>query len=379
MISLLAAAIWISSWAAAPSDQAGVLAVPAPSAIADETFRTVVRLSAGGTALRLRLSNELGDRPLLIDDVRVGNHAIYFLGHTSTTIAAGAAIVSDALSMPTEGLAELAVSIHVPGPMPRLTAHVFGQNTTWISSTKELLPSAIPTSIRYIIRGVDVSVSSRTAQTIVALGDSITDGEQSSFDSNHRWPDRLAERLQRMGRKDVGVANMGISGNQLLRPGWGLSALARLDRDVFSLPNVGTLLLLEGINDLGMPIYAGGPMPTTSELTAAYTQIVTRAHEHGIKVIGATLMPYKASGADYYSVAGDQVRVEVNEWMRHSNVFDRLVDLDRLTADPEDKALLAHAFDSGDGVHPPDSGYAALADAFATAISAVEGTGKTDR
>jgi lysophospholipase L1-like esterase len=231
-------------------------------------------------------------------------------------------------------------------------------------TAKSTLTVPLPSYTRYIVSGVEVASDSANAATVVALGDSITDGFLATFDADRRWPDALAERLQHAGLKDIGIVNQGISGNRLLRGGAGISALARLDRDVFSLPNVRALILLEGINDLGIPVSEGTPMPSAAEMISAYKQIANRAHARGVKVIVASLMPYKGVGPTYYSPAGEKVRAEVNDWIRSTKIFDAVVDLDRITADPKDVTRLGPAFDSGDGLHPSDRGYAGIAAAI---------------
>lgn len=370
---------WIGSWGASPTDLAGAVANPAAFPIRDTTIRTHVRLSAGGSAIRLRLSNELGSAPLRLGSVRVAlsrngkiipgsDRPVTFGGSATTVIAAGAALVSDAVPLPVEGLAELAISIYVPGPVPHVTAHGFGHNWTWMSGKNETekpeLTTPLPGAVRYIVSGVEVASASPRAGTIVVLGDSITDGAASTFNANRRWPDILAERLQAAGMTGVGLVNEGIGGNRLLSNGAGISAAGRLDRDLFSQPNVRALILFVGINDLGMPVSARQEIPSRDDMISAYTQIAERAHAKGIRVFAVTLLPYGKAGPNYYSAEGDKIREQVNAWIRTTPLFDGVIDLDRIAADPANPSELAPLFDSGDGVHPSDAGYKALAGAI---------------
>jgi lysophospholipase L1-like esterase len=339
----------------------------------------VIRLSAGGTAIRLRLSNELSAQALHLGVVRVAtwkngrvvpgsDRVVRFTGRTEAVIEGGAAVVSDSIDLAVPALGSLAISIYVPGPATGLTAHLLGQQMSWFAAgdqtARTTLQSSLPTFVRHLVTAVEVASSSQSAGTIAILGDSITDGYRSSFDANKRWPDGLAERLIKAGRDDRGVANLGIAGNQLLRDGDGIAAVSRLDRDVFSLPNVDTLIVFEGVNDLGYAIAERRPLPTAQELQAGYLDIVEKAHARGIKVVGCTLLPYRGSGDDYYSIAGDDVRRQINTWMRTSGVFDAVAELEAVAADKNDPLRLAPLFDSGDKLHPNDAGYAAIARAF---------------
>jgi lysophospholipase L1-like esterase len=368
----LAAGSWVRTWEAPPVEiqnpWPGHPVVP----MSDVTFRTAARISAGGTSLRLRLSNELTDAALPIGSVHVAlampdgtikpgtDRAVTFAGMRSPTIPPFAPLVSDPVALAIPPLSKLVVSIHVPGEATRATLHGLGVETTQIVPGDQTgaasLSGGRTTTQRFILSGIDVSGSPATG-TIVTLGDSITDGALSSDDQDRRWPDVLAVRLQHAGLH-FAVANAGISGNRLLLTGAGPAALARLDRDVLAVPAVRYVVVLEGVNDIGA---AKNAPPRPEELIASYRQIIERAHTHGIKVFGATILPYK--GAGYWSEAGEAVRQAVNAWTRAPGHFDGVIDLDRAVADKADPLTMAAAYDSGDHLHPKDAGYKAMADA----------------
>ncbi|GAA0335631.1 SGNH/GDSL hydrolase family protein [Sphingomonas oligophenolica] len=367
--------VWTRSWEAVPSDLVAAPAAPdQPVSATGLTFRMTARLSAGGTAIRLNLSNELSSEPLTVGAVHVAlagpdgevvpgsDHVVTFGDNPAPVIPAGAPLLSDPVAFRAPPLARVVVSVFLPGDASRLTAHSLGVSTTRIApgdqSAAAALPGALTRTSRFLLSGIDVAGGPATA-TIVTLGDSITDGAASSNDSNHRWPDFLAERLRAGGKAGFAVANAGLSGNRLLATGAGPAALARLDRDVLSVPGVRYVVILEGVNDIGNPTARKVPLPTPEELIGAYRQIIARAHDRGIKVIGATILPYK--GAGYYSDAGNAVRSAVNTWIRAPGHFDGVIDFDRITGDKADPLRMAPAYDSGDKLHPGDDGYRAMA------------------
>lgn len=381
---------WTRSWQAVPMEmpaprpapvvQPGQPAPPPPPPAlpsADATFRMVARLSAGGTTLRLRLSNEMGAVPLPIGAVHVAlagddgaivagtDRTVTFNDNAAPVIPAGAPLVSDPIALKVAPLAKVVVSIHVPGDTTRLTVHPLGSATALIVpgnqvAAPRLAPGAT-SSMRFILSGVDVAGGPATA-TIVTIGDSITDGAASTGNTDRRWPDILAERLVKAGRTGFAVANAGISGNRLLNTGAGPAALARFDRDVLSVPGVRYVVVLEGINDIGSANRAGAALPSVADITGAYRQLIARAHDRGVKVIGATVVPYK--GAGYYSAEGDAVRIAVNQWIRAPGNFDGVIDFDRAVGDKADPLRMAKPYDSGDALHPGDAGYRAMAEAI---------------
>ncbi|MEO8375814.1 MAG: SGNH/GDSL hydrolase family protein, partial [Sphingomonas bacterium] len=346
----------------------------------DVTFRMVARLSAGGTSIRLRLSNEISTDPLRLGAVRVAlagddgaivpgsDQAVTFEGSTAPVIPAGAPLLSDTVALKVPPLAHVVVSIYVPGSAEHLTGHPLGVATTRIASGDQTAAAEITgatTTMRYILSGIDISGGTATS-TIVTFGDSITDGALSTDNANHRWPDILAERLRAAGKTSFAVANAGISGNRLLATGAGPAALARFDRDVLSVPGVRYVVVLEGVNDIGSAARSKSNMPLPKDIIGAYRQLIARAHDRGVKVIGATVLPYK--GAGYYSEDGDAVRQAVNDWIRAPGHFDGVIDFDRAVADKADPQTMAAAFDSGDKLHPGDAGYKAMAEAVDLAL-----------
>ena len=389
-----AAPTWIRSWEAAPMEVPPPRPFPVPKPAADSppvtptppitsdaTFRMVTRLSAGGTTLRLRLSNEASATPLRLGAVHVAlagddgalvagsDQVVTFEGNSAPVIPAGAPLLSDAVAMKVAPFAHVVVSIYVPGDLTHLTGHPLGVATTRAvpgdQTGATALDAGVSTMMRYILAGIDVSGGAATS-TIVTFGDSITDGALSTDNTDHRWPDILAERLRAAGKTSFAVANAGISGNRLLATGTGPAALARFDRDVLSVPGVRYVVVLEGVNDIGSAFRSKGNMPLPKDIIGAYRQMIARAHDRGVKVIGATILPYK--GAGYYSEDGDAVRQAVNDWIRAPGHFDGVIDFDRAVADKADPQTMAAAFDSGDKLHPGDAGYKAMAEAVDLAL-----------
>jgi lysophospholipase L1-like esterase len=365
---------WIRSWGASPAP-----AQPAAESVAvnrvtptfdDQTIVQTVRLSAGGQRLRLRLTNEYGKTPLAIGAAKVAVvgadgqagpwRPVTFSGKSVATIAPGAPFLSDAVDLPTGPLSTVKVALYVQGKAV-CTCHFAGLQRAEVSPTGDYtdrpFTSAIQGSWRAFLSGVEVE-SSRIAPVIVTFGDSITDGTASTEGANKRWPDRLAERLQ--GR--AGIVNAGIAGNRVLADAtpllFGQSALVRFDRDVLSVPGATHLIILEGVNDLGQ----GGANPPSAEaLIGGYRQLIVRAQAKGIKVIGATILPYE--GARYFRAEGDAVRQQVNTWIRTGGEFDGVIDFDAAVRDPANPKRLLAEYQSGDWLHPSDAGYRVMGDA----------------
>ena len=361
-------------------DNPGGIPVDASSAdLADVTIRQIMRVSAAGSAVRLRLSNENGVETLAIGAAHVGlagpdgtilpgtDHVVTFSGMPGINIPAGAPLLSDPIALPVKALDRLAVSLYAPG---RLTVrgtrglwhYVAGANGD--STGAASLPGVRLARAPALVTEIEVAPTART-NVVVTLGDSITEGSASTINAFRGWPDRLAERLAALpGKQRWAVANAGIGGNRLLTYGSGPNALARLDRDVLSVPGVKAIILLEGINDIGRSFTPKGSVElvTADALIAADRQIIERAHEHGIRVIGATLTPYQ--GASYWSEKGEAVRQALNNWIRTSGAFDAVIDFAPAVADKADPLKFDPRFNDGDKLHPNDAGYQAMADAI---------------
>lgn len=368
---------WIASWTASPQ---GVWLNTPPATLAGQTLRQVARVSLGGQRARVLLSNAYGQAPLHIGAAHValstagagiqpgsGQH-LTFNGAREASIAPGALLLSDPVDLPLAPLARVAISLYFPTPTPIQTLHVDGHQTAWLTAGNQVDALRIDgTTItqRPLLAAIWVEAPAG-ARAIVALGDSITDGDGSTLDGNDRWPDLLAERLHAAGMP-LAVLNQGISGARLLSSLMGENALARFDRDVLAQPGVDTLILLLGINDLGLPGTALGrhdPVPDADALIAGYRQLLARAHAHGIRVLGATLLPFASTGDGYYSPAKEQIRQQVNAFIRDSGEFDGVIDFDRALADPQQPDRLHADYHKGDHLHPSPAGYRRMADSI---------------
>jgi lysophospholipase L1-like esterase len=347
--------------------------------IRDTTVRQLVRVSADGSRLRLRFSNEDSPDPLTLGSVHVGlaaadgtivagtDRVVTFDGQSGIVIPASSPALSDAIDLPTKALDRVLISVHVPGPLALRAARMLFQYVAGTSGDFTAVPTLPGVRLMRVPVLVTLVESQPTVPTsvLVTLGDSITEGAASTANAFRGWPDRLAERLA--GHRWA-VVNTGISGNRLLRYGAGPSALARLDRDVLSVPGIKAIILLEGINDIGRGLGApNSTEPVTAEaLEAADKQIIARAHEHGIRVIGATLTPYQ--GASYASPAGEAARESLNTWIKTGGAFDAVIDFAPAVADPANPLTFAKAFNDRDHLHPNDAGYKAMADAVELAV-----------
>lgn len=333
--------------------------------------------------MRAVFSNEFGTTPLRVTSAHIARSSgqsridtktdreVTFSGRKEIVIPPGARMISDAVALNVPALSSLAVSFYVPSQeVSVLSIHQRGLQTNYVvpgdATTAEALPTAKEIETYPILRTIEIHPTNQN-YTIACLGDSITDGVRSTADTNARWPNVLANRLiDAEGKRSPTVLNAGIGGNRLLQSVKGPAALARLDRDVFSQPNLAYLIVLEGINDIGR---GWGPQsnepdpPSAKDIIAAYQPIITRAHEHNITVYGGTLLPYQ--GADnYYSSAGESIREEVNAWIRDSGAFDGVLDFDKVLADPENPLKLSRVYASDDWLHPNDRGYKAMGDSI---------------
>ena len=379
---------WVATWGASPFAYRTFVKSSPPGPFENQTLREVVRISVGGQQLRIRLSNEIGTTPLKIGSASVavvaGESAIKpdtlrqltFGGADSITIPPGAPALSDPVDLNVGDLTELAVSIYLPDKTEASTVHM--GRTDFISSPGDFtgaseLPEAEKMTTMVFLTGIYAKVKNKTG-VIVALGDSITDGLRSSPYSYNNWPQQLSERLahHRGRHRSMAVINEGITGNQLLRDGAGTATLSRFDRDVLALPGLSYIIMLIGINDIGVGGMkfpgTAGPAPamrTPEEIIAGYEQLIARAHSMSppVKIYGATLTPFEGT-LGYYTPEKDEIRKAVNTWIRTSGRFDAVIDFDKAVQDPDDPARMASMYNSGDKLHPGDAGYKKMADSI---------------
>ena len=371
---------WLTSWYAAPQPAWGsdfVLPMNVPAQLDHQTVRETVRLSAGGHRLRLVLSNRYGRAAVRIGPVRVAvggaDRPLTFAGTPTATIPPGAVATSDPVELDVAPLALLTVRSHLPDRTPIRSFHWGGQQSLQISEgdTTTTTSGALPGSRaegRLFVSAVLVEAAAGS-HGVMAIGDSITDGNGSTADANRRWPDVLAARLAPHG---IAVANAAIAGGRLLTDGMGHSALARFDNDVLSQPGVADVIVLLGTNDIGWP---GGPFApaerpvTFDQLTAGLRQLLAAAHARGMRVTVGTVPPFERAlegtpFAGHYSESKEALRKQLNHWLRTVPLFDAVVDFDVVLRDPARPQRLRAAFDSGDHLHPNDAGYRAMAAAI---------------
>lgn len=374
----LAAERWVGTWATAPIAEA---AAPDKLPLAGATLRQVVRVSIGGSPVRVRLSNAFGEAALSFHAASLAfaaphgaiqpdtSRALRFGGRAGASIPPGASLLSDPVDLAVAPQADLAISVHLDRVPATLTAHPGSRAHSYLQAGDALaaatLPAATKTVHWFFLAAVDVVPAAPSAAALVLLGDSITDGYGVQPDTNQRWGDHLASRLvARPNAAPVAVLNLGIGGNRLLRHGAGPSALVRFDRDVLAQAGARWLLVFEGINDIGTAHDArkkGADYATADDLIAALEQLVARARAAGLRVFGATITPYE--GADFYwSAEGEADRQKVNAWIRTSGRFDAVVDFDAALRDPGHPTRLAPEFDCGDHLHPSLAGYRRLAE-----------------
>ena len=375
---------WIATWA--PSQSAAAPIPPRDSldrvpTFVDRTVRQIVRTTLGGDSVRIRLTNEYGERPLAIGsahvairesgaDIRAGSDkSLTFSGRSFVTLRPGAVVFSDPIAYAVPALSDITISLWVKDTIRATTRHALGLQTNYISARGDFTatPHVVPdTTINYWLwlAGVDV-VNSRGTGAIVTIGNSITDGYASTPDADARWPDVLARRLLASSEPPKSVVNAGISGNRVLAFGAGPSALSRFDRDVLMQPGVTHVIVLEAINDLSRGTASPDPRDTVSaqDIIAAYQQMITRAHDHGLMIIGGTLTPVANMNRPTTPVV-DAKRRAINEWIRTSHAFDGVIDFEAIVRDPSQPDRMLPLYDSGDHLHPSDAGYKAMGDAI---------------
>jgi lysophospholipase L1-like esterase len=377
--------VWVASWGTSQQVPEPQNALSADQ-MRDLTLRQIVHLSVGGDALRVHLSNAFGTEALHFTSVHVArallpsssaidestDRPLTFAGGTDVVVPPGAEFVSDPLELAVAPLSNLAVTFHLEREPARETGHPGSRATSyWVQGdfvSAANLPDAKQIEHWYQFAEIDVR-SGPGAGSIVALGDSITDGHGATTNGNNRWTDVLAGRLQAARQsRDIGVSNQGIGGNHLLTDGLGPNALARFDRDVLAPAGVRWVIVFEGVNDLGA--LAQRPEATHAEhlalverLIAAYQQMIARAHAHGLRIYGATITPYVGSAYYHPGLESEADRQAVNQWIRAAGHFDAVIDFDEVVRDPQHPDQLLPAFDSSDHLHPSAEGYKAMGDA----------------
>lgn len=367
---------WVSSWATSPSTLSDS-GEDVPE-LNNQTIRLIAHTSAGGSTLRLRLANYHGEKALKVGAVAVALQSeadaikpdsttpVTFGGKADITIARGAVVISDPIAFEVPALGNLAVSIYVPEPSGFVTAHRLSNQANYISGTGNqvaatTLTDATESAAWSLLTAIDV-ISTESPSTIAVVGDSITDGWGSTASANQRWPNHFARRLFADNSiPDYAIANAGISGNRVTTEAsatFGENLQARFERDVLALSKVTHMVLMEGINDIGMSA-RGGTLIAADEIISGYRQIIARAQARGIKVIGATLTPYE--GAVYYTPEGEQVRQAVNAFIRNGGEFDGVIDFEKAVQDPANPSRILPSF-TADNLHLNDEGYKAMAD-----------------
>jgi lysophospholipase L1-like esterase len=374
---------WIATWGASP--QAATGGNLSRAGFRDATIREIVFTSAGGVRVRVRFTNAFGNAPLRIGRAAVAldgsgakiaggtSRALYFGGRRSVVIPPGTEATSDPAALAVPAATHVAISLFLPGATGPATQHADAQQVSYVATGAHITGStrAFRTKTRswYFLDGVDVLGPRRALGTVVALGDSITDGVASPLDKDQRWPNGLAERLNRLSGATLAVVDEGIGGNRVLNDALccGVNAIARFERDVHDQPGARDVILLEGINDIGYsqnqgPLTAPHTRVSALEIVEGYERIISLAHTAGLKIFGATLTPFE--GARYWTPAGEAKREAVNNWIRTSGAFDGVIDFSAAVADPGDPNGLNTAFDSGDHLHPNAAGYNAMAAAI---------------
>ena len=371
---------WVSTWGTAVQLTEPANLPPEPG-LAGNTLRQVVRVSLGGDRLRVRFSNHFGDAPVTLAAAHLAvslgdgaidpatDRALTFGGQAGVTILPGTAVSSDPLDFPLQPLSDVAITVRFDAISPEVvTGHPGSRTTSYLATGDAVSDPAMAGSARtdhwYVITGIDVEHDAALA--VVALGNSITDGRGSGTNKQNRWPDELARRLRADERtQQVAVLNAGIGGNCVLRDCLGPAAVSRFDRDVLEQPGARWLIVLEGVNDIG------GSHPDSSaavaqNLIAAYQQMIERAHARGMRAYGATILPF--GGSFYDSPEHEAARQTVNAWIRTSGAFDAVIDLDAALRDPANPTRLLPAADTGDHLHPNETGHRMIAEAVDLAL-----------
>lgn len=370
---LFLAATWVGAWSTAPSS------LEAQTSFTNVTLREVVHASIGGNEVQVRFTNRFGDVPLFIAaasvaQAKVGStpatasdvpHRLTFFGAPSVRIPPHGDVVSDAIPVHVAPQGDLLISLYVPGPTGPPTYHHLAYQHSFAAPGNRVDQQSGDAFSQvyqnwYFLAALEVSESPARG-AVVALGDSITNGQGSTIDENDRWSDVLSQRiLQTFPAEPLSVLNEAIDGDRILLDSdrFGPSALTRFDDDVVSQSGVRDVILLLGINDIQQSPH----QYDASAIEFGLQQIVLRAHLHGIRVIGCTITPYE--GWPSYDPQGERTRLSVNRFIRASGVFDGVADFDAVIRDPSDPHRMLKSYDSSDHLHPNASAYKAMANAI---------------
>jgi lysophospholipase L1-like esterase len=375
---------WVASWGTSQQALGQPESLPA-SLWQDGTVRQIVRLSLGGSRLRVRVSNAYGTQMMALGEASIARalrpgssevvagslQPLRFNGQAAVRIPAGAEYLSDPVEMPVAAGQDLAITLYLAGSPGQQTGHAGARTHSFLVPGKQThaasLDGAQAVTRWYALAGVEVSANP-PARALVVAGDSITDGYGATTDGNNRWTDYLARRIARERKQPLAVINAGIGGGRLLRDGLGSNLASRFERDVLGRTGASHAIVFIGVNDIGVQRRAKEDTPEAlaallADFKQAHLQMIARAHARGICVLGATITPFMGSGYYQPAAANEALRQAVNDWVRQSGAFDGVLDFDLALRDPERPSYLHKTYDSGDGLHPSHAGYAALADA----------------
>lgn len=367
---------WVGTWNTAPQ-LVEPRNVPPEPGLSNNTLRQVVHVSLGGEQIRVRYTNEFSTQPVTLNEVHIApalegasidssaDQIMTFAGKTKVTIEPGAVVVSDPFPFALKPLSNVAITIHFGDTSPDITGHPGSRTTSYLqagnTASATHMPDAVKTNHWYVINGIDILAPA--ASTVAIMGDSITGGRGSGTNKQNRWPDELARRFQaNPGTAHIGVLNQGIGGNCVLRPCLGTAALERFERDVLQQSGVQWLIILEGVNDIGGSKGKEGAAEVARNLVIAYEEMINLAHAKGIKVYGATIMPFGDSFYD--SPEHEMARSMVNEWIRTSGRFNAVIDLDAALRQPNNPTRMLAIADTGDHLHPNERGHRMMAEAI---------------
>ena len=369
-------ASWTGSMLDATQARAGVTPLPVAQVFDNQSVRHVLRLSLGGDAIRLKVSNLFGKTPITFSGIQVArstggsgidvssNQIVTFSNQPTVTVAAGAELLSDPIALPVTPLTNLAVTMYFASPTVMATVHALGRQTAYIGAGNQLSAATIPaatTQQRQSYYGLTAVEASSTEKTnvVVTFGDSITDGFNSTVDAAKRYPNQLDDRIKAAGLRRTGVVNAGISGNRWINDITGPNGIGRFDRDVLDIPGVTHTIILLGVNDIRNSFRFPAEAVTTDQLITSMATAVSKSKAKGVKVLLGTILPCK--GETFCPASVDERRQVINTWIRNNRDVDGIVDFDRVIQDPADPAAMNPTYDSGDHLHPNDAGYGAMA------------------